>query len=66
VQKEMNESTDNYSYLTEISEIIDSISLMKDKTLDHFYENELLATKLMLDLNELEEEAQLLIKEFDF
>lgn len=62
----MNESTDNYSYLTEISEIIDSISLMKDKTLDHFYENELLATKLMLDLNELEEEAQLLIKEFDF
>ena len=62
----MSEIIDNYSYLTEISEIIDSISLMKDKTLDHFYENELLATKLMLDLNELEEEAHLLIKELDF
>jgi hypothetical protein len=62
----MSQLTDNYSFLTEISEIIDSIASMKDKTLDHFYENELLATKLMLDLNELEEEAQLLIKEFDF
>lgn len=62
----MSELTDNYSHLTEISEIIDSIASMKDKTLDHFYENKLLATKLMLDLNELEEEAHLLIKEFDF
>jgi hypothetical protein len=55
---------DTYSQIVEVSEIIDRIKEMKDKTLDHYYEDTTRASELLVGLNELEDDAEKLIKEF--
>jgi hypothetical protein len=56
---------DDYNSLIEIGKIIDTISELKDKTLDHFYEDKDLASQLMVDLSNLQEEAKNLSEEFE-
>ena len=55
---------DTYSQMVEVSEIIDQIKLMKDKTLDHYHEDASRAKKLMIGLSDLEDDANKLIKDF--
>lgn len=56
---------DTYSYIVEVSEIIDSIKQMKDKTLDHYHENSSKASELLIGLNDLEDDANKLIQDFE-
>jgi len=53
-----------YSQMVEVSEIIDQIKEMKDKTLDHYNEDTDRAKKLLVGLNDLEDDANKLIKDF--
>lgn len=46
-----------YNYLSEIEEILETVSSLKDKTLEHYYEDKLEASRLMKDLASLEKEA---------
>ena len=50
--------------MVEVSEIIDQIKEMKDKTLDHYHEDTSRAKKLMIGLSDLEDDANKLIKDF--
>jgi hypothetical protein len=45
----------------EVEQVIDYIKSLKDKTLDHFYEDKRMATKLLKDLNLLEKDASELL-----
>ena len=54
-----------YSQMVEVSEIIDQIKLMKDRTLDHFYEDKTKARQLLVGLNDLEDDANKLIRDFE-
>jgi hypothetical protein len=56
---------DTHAHMLEVSEIIDSIKEMKDRTLDHYYENTTKASELLIGLNDLEDDAKKLIKEFE-
>lgn len=56
---------DIYAHILEVSEIIDSIKEMKNKTLDHYYEDATRANELLAGLNELEDDAEKLIKDFE-
>ena len=56
---------DTYSQMVEVSEIIDQIKLMKDRTLDHYHEDTSRAKKLMIGLSDLEDDANKLIKDFE-
>jgi hypothetical protein len=56
---------DTYSHIVEVSEIIDQIKEMKDKTLDHYYEDSVRAKELLVGLSELEDDANKLIKDFE-
>ena len=56
---------DTYSYIVEVSEIIDSIKEMKDKTLDHYHEDSDKAKELLNGLNDLEDDANKLIQDFE-
>lgn len=56
---------DTYSQMVEVSEIIDQIKEMKDKTLDHYYEDSNRAKELLIGLNDLEDDANKLIKDFE-
>jgi len=49
--------------MAEVEEAIDYIKSLKDKTLEHFYEDKILAKKLLIDLNLLEEESKKLLDE---
>jgi hypothetical protein len=51
--------------MVEVSEIIDQIKEMKDKTLDHYYEDTNRAKELLIGLNGLEDDANKLIKDFE-
>ena len=57
--------SDTYLELLEVSKIIDSIKEMKDKTLDHYYEDTDKAKELLVGLNELEDDANKLMKDFE-
>ena len=54
----------SYAQTVEIIEIIEQIKEMKDKTLDHFYEDSEKAKKLLINLNKLENDANKLIEDF--
>jgi hypothetical protein len=56
---------DAYSHIIEVSEIISSIKEMKDKTLDHYYEDSGRAKELLIGLSDLEDDANKLIKDFE-
>jgi hypothetical protein len=56
---------DAYSHIIEVSEIIDQIKEMKDQTLDHYYEDASKAKELLVGLNNLEDDANKLIKDFE-
>lgn len=56
---------DTYSHILEVSEIIDQIKEMKDKTLDHYHEDTNRAKELLIGLNDLENDANKLIKDFE-
>jgi hypothetical protein len=45
----------------EVEQVIDYIKSLKDKTLDHFYEDKRMATKLLKDLTLLEKDASELL-----
>jgi hypothetical protein len=57
--------SDTYLQMVEVSEIIDQIKEMKDKTLDHYQEDTSRAKELLIGLNELEDDANKLIKDFE-
>jgi hypothetical protein len=53
---------ENMFVLTEeVEQVIDYIKSLKDKTLDHFYEDKRMATKLLKDLTLLEKDASELL-----
>jgi hypothetical protein len=54
-----------YRQIEEVENIIDYIKSLKDKTLDHYYENKSQASGLMVGLSDLELDAENLIKEFE-
>ena len=54
-----------YKHIEEVENIIDYIKFLKDKTLDHYYENKSQASGLMVGLNDLELDAKNLIKDFE-
>ena len=54
-----------YKYIEEVENLIDYIKSLKDKTLDHYHENKLKASGLMVGLSDLELDAENLIKEFE-
>jgi hypothetical protein len=62
----MNNEENIYDLSLELENIIENIINLKNETLDHFHEDKKTATALMLDLNELEQEAKNLIQEFSF
>jgi hypothetical protein len=45
----------------EVEQAIDYIKNLKDKTLDHFYDDKKMATNLLKDLNLLEKDANELL-----
>jgi hypothetical protein len=57
--------SDTYLQMVEVSEIIDQIKEMKDKTLDHYHEDTDRAKELLVGLNDLEDDANKLIKDFE-
>jgi hypothetical protein len=57
--------SDTYLQMVEVSEIIDQIKEMKDKTLDHYHEDASRAKELLIGLNGLEDDANKLIKDFE-
>jgi hypothetical protein len=57
--------SDTYLQMLEVSEIIDQIKEMKDKTLDHYHEDTYRAKELLVGLNDLEDDANKLIKDFE-
>lgn len=57
--------SDTYLEMLKVSKIIDSIKEMKDKTLDHYYEDTDKAKKLLVGLNDLEDDANNLMKDFE-
>jgi len=56
--------SDSFKILTEIEEILEEVSSLKNKTLDHYHEDKKLANQLMIDLICLEEEAKSLLSDF--
>jgi len=54
-----------YRQIEEVENIIDYIKSLKDKTLDNYYENKSQASGLMVELSDLELDAENLIKEFE-
>lgn len=54
-----------YKHIEEVENIIDYIKSLKDKTLDHYHENKLKASGLMVGLSDLELDAENLIKQFE-
>ena len=57
--------SNTYLQMVEVSEIIDQIKEMKDKTLDHYHEDTDRAKELLVGLNDLEDDANKLIKDFE-
>lgn len=51
--------------MIEISEIIEQIKEMKDKTLDHYSEDKVKAKELLIGLNSLEDDANKLILDLE-
>jgi hypothetical protein len=58
--------SDSFKILTEIEEILEEVSSLKNKTLDHYHEDKKLANQLMIDLICLEEEAKSLLSDFSY
>jgi hypothetical protein len=56
--------SDSFEILTEIEEILEVVSSLKNKTLDHYHEDKNLANQLMIDLVSLETEAKDLLNDF--
>jgi hypothetical protein len=56
--------SDSFEILNEIEEILEVVSYLKNKTLDHYHEDKNLASRLMIDLSSLEDEAKVLLNDF--
>ena len=54
-----------YNYLSEIEEILETVSSLRDKTLEHYHENTSEASRLIRDLSSLEEEAHSLMSDLN-
>ena len=53
-----------FALINEVEETIEYIKTLKDKALEHYQENKKLANKLLLDLNNLEDDANKLLDTF--
>lgn len=51
-----------FNLITEVEEAVDYIKSLKDKTLEHYYEDEKVAKTLLIDLNLLEKDANNLLQ----
>jgi hypothetical protein len=51
-----------FNLISEVEEAVDYIKSLKDKTLEHYYEDEKVAKSLLIDLNLLEKDANNLLQ----